>query len=94
MGERFVSLRSTSQNSEMAIRNVAEQRVRTSKELYDLISSTIREALLGWDCGREWNIRVTNKHGASLSRENVIASLRARDEAQIQEENRKVAAQA
>ncbi len=30
----------------------------------------------------------------SLSSENVIAALRARDEAQIQEENRKVAAQA
>ncbi len=36
MGERFVSLRSTSQNSEMTISNVAEQRVRTSKELYVL----------------------------------------------------------
>ncbi len=39
-------------------------------------------------------IRVTNKNGASLSSGNVIAALRARDEAQIQEENKKVAAPA
>ncbi len=53
MGERFVSLRSTSQNSEMATSNVAEQRVANFQRVVRSMSSTIREALLGWDCGRE-----------------------------------------
>ncbi len=61
MGERFVSLRSTSQNSEMAISNVAEQRVRTSKELYVLYLRQSEKLCSDGTVEENGTIRVTNK---------------------------------
>ncbi len=70
------------------------KRVRTSKELYNLYLRQSEKLCSDGTVEENGTIRVANKRGASLSSENVIAALRARDEAQIQEENRKVAAQA
>ncbi len=62
-------------NSEMAISNVVEQRVRTSKELYDLYLRQSEKLCSDGTVEENGTITVTNKHGASLSSENVIAAL-------------------